>query len=68
MSQSTTKHPTWMPPDKLRLEIGWKGEYALFRAAQASHSTTHPEIDPLCKTCEVIHRNLIRLANEGENV
>ncbi len=62
------KMPSWMPPDRLREEGGFKKEYELFRAAQAAHSMKHKEIDPNCKLCEVIYRNLMRLQVEAEEL
>lgn len=67
MSQKTYL-PSLMPPDKLREEKGFKGEYELFRAAQAAHSMKHPNIDPNCKLCEVIYRNLMKLQVEAEEL
>ncbi len=60
--------PTMIPEDEYRKRVGWKGEWELFRAAQASHSIKHPKTEIGCKMCEVIFRNINRLAAEGEEL
>jgi len=67
MSQKTYL-PSLMPPDRLRQEEGFKGEYELFQAAKVSHLVKHPNIDPNCKLCEVIYRNLARLQVEAKEL
>jgi len=67
MSQKTYL-PSLMPPDRLRQEKGFKGEYELFEAAKVAHLVKHPDIDPNCKLCEVIYRNLMRLQVEAEEL
>lgn len=59
---------TMIPEDEYRKKVGWKGEWELFRAAQATHSVKHPTIDSSCKLCEVIQRNLTKLQVEVEEL
>jgi len=54
--------------DQYRKKNGWQGEWALFRAAKAQHSLTHPKMDLECEICDAIYRNINRLAAEGEEL
>lgn len=52
--------------DTYRKQVGWKGEMALFRAARAQHTVTHPDLGERgCEICKVIIKHLTRLTMEG---
>ena len=54
--------------DKFRNKVGWRGEYELFRSAQAQHSVKHEKLEIGCEVCQMLVRNINRLAAEGEQL